>query len=223
MIGDAADMLARLLTLLPLHWFPDTAPILSALLAGLADGWAWLYTMLSYSKLQTRIASATDTFLDLISEDFFAGALPRRFGETDASFRTRIQQQMLQPRATRSALIYAVSSLTGRTPTVFEPARPDDTGGWSKGLGYGTAGGWGSLMLPFQVFVTAYRPLGTGVPNVAGWGQLPAGPAAGGWATGAIEYASVSMVQSQVTDADIDNAIAKTVPVAVTAWTRISN
>jgi hypothetical protein len=31
------------------------------------------------------------------------------------------------------------------------------------------------------------------------------------------------MAQSQISDADIDQAIAATVPVAVIAWTRISN
>lgn len=223
MIGDATDMIRRLLALLPLRWFPDTAPVLSAVLSGLADGWAWLYSMLSYAQLQTRIATATDTFLDLISQDFFAGNLPRMFGETDTAFRARIQREMLHPRATRAALIGELINLTGRTPIVFEPARPADTGGWTKALGYDVAGGWGSLKLPFQAFVTAFRPLGTGVPLVGGWGHIPAGPAGGGWNDGAIEDPSLAMVQSQVTDAEINTAIAGTVPVAVTAWTRISN
>ena len=63
MIGDAADMIARLAALLPLRWFGDVTPVLSAVLAGLADGWAWLYTMLTYARLQTRIATATDSLL----------------------------------------------------------------------------------------------------------------------------------------------------------------
>jgi hypothetical protein len=223
MIGDASDMIARLQALLPLRWFPDVTPVLSALLAGLSDGWAWLYTLLGYVRQQTRIATATDSFLDLISQDFFGGILPRRFGETDTAFRARIQRELLRPRATRAALVSELVNLTGRAPNVFEPARPADTGAWGQALGYGAAGGWGSLMLPFQFFVTAFRPLGSGVPSVGGWGQIPAGAAGGGWGTGAIEYASLAMVQSQVTDADINSAIASTVPVAVTAWTRISN
>jgi hypothetical protein len=223
MIGDATDMIARLLALLPLRWFADVAPVLSAVLAGLADGWTWLYTMLGYARLQTRIATATDTFLDLVSLDYFDGNLPRQFGEADSAFRARIQRNLLRPRATRGALISELTNLTGRTPTVFEPARPADTGAWGQALGYDVAGGWGSLLLPFQLFVTAFRPLGTGVPLVGGWGHIPAGPAGGGWNTGAMEYASLAMVQSQVTDAEINSAIATTVPVAVTAWTRISN
>jgi hypothetical protein len=218
MTGDASDMLARLRSLLPLRWFPDTTPVLASLLAGLADGWAWLYAMLGYAKLQTRIATATDTFLDLVSQDCFAGALPRRFGESDTAFRARIQRELLRDRATRPAMVSVLTDLTGRAPVIFEPARPADTGAWGIALGYGAAGGWGSLMLPFQAFITAFRPLGSGVPLVSGWGQP-----AGGYGTGTIEYASLAMVQSQVTDDDINAAIARTTPVATIAWTRISD
>ena len=223
MIGDANDMKSRLLALLPLRWFPDSMPVVSTVLSGLSDGWAWLHAMLGYVGQQTRIATATDSFLDLISQDFLGAALPRRFGETDSAFRGRIQRELLRPRATRPALVAELTNLTGRAPLVFEPARPADTGAWGQALAYGSLGGWGSLMLPFQVFVTAFRPLGTGVPIIAGWGHAPAHVGAGGWGGGAIQYASLAMVQSQVTDAEINTAIATTVPVAVTAWTRISN
>ncbi len=217
MTGDASDMAARLATLLPLRWFPAPAPLLSAVLAGLADGAAWLYAMLDYVRAQTRIATATDSFLDLIAQDFFAATLPRRAGEADAAFRSRIQRGLLRDRATRPALVGVLRDLTGRTPLVFEPAAPGDTGAWGIAAGYAVGGGWGSLMLPFQSFVTAYRPVGTGVPLVAGYG------AGGGYGVGAIEYVSAAMVQSQVTDADIIDAVAQTVPVATIAWMRIAD
>jgi hypothetical protein len=223
MIGDANDFKSRLMALLPLRWFADTTPVASALLAGISDGWTWLYGQLGYVGLQTRIATATDSFLDLISQDYLGATLPRKFGETDASFRARIQREMFRARATRPALVAELTNLTGRAPAVFEPTRPADTGAWGHMLGYNRAGGWGSLMMPFQVFVTAYRPLGTGLPFVGGWGSIPIAHGVGGWNGGAIEYASIAMVQNQVTDADINTAIATTVPVAVTAWTRISN
>ena len=213
-----ADMQGRLASLLPLRWFADDAPVLSALLAGLAEGWAWLAGMLAYARLQTRIATATDSFLDLVSQDCFAGALPRRVGEGDGAFRRRIQQELLRERATRAALVSVLTDLTGRVPVVFEPSRPADTGAYGTALGYGVAGGWGSLQLPYQGFVTAFRPLTAGVPVVAGWGV-----GAGGWGAGAIEYASRPMVEAQVTDADIAAAVARSVPVATIAWTRISD
>lgn len=211
-------MLARLAGLLPLRWFASPAPVLASLLAGLADGWAWLYAMLQYAKLQTRIATATDTFLDLVSQDCFGGTLPRRAGESDASFRARIQRELLRERATRPALVCVLQDLTGRTPIIFEPSRPADTGAYGMALGYGIAGGWGSLALPYQSFVTAFRPLTIGVPLVAGWGSN-----AGGWGVGAIEYASRPMVEAQVSDAEINDAIVRTIPVAAIAWTRISD
>lgn len=218
MIGDASDMQARLRALLPPRWFADDAPVLGLALAGLAEGWAWLHGLVAQARAQTRIATATDTHLDLISRDLFAAGLPRRFGEADAAFRARIRRALLPPRATRPALVAALEGLTGRTPRVFEPARPADTGAYGHALGYGAAGGWGSLALPFQCFVTAYRPRGVGVPLSGGWGM-----AAGGYGCGALQYASRAMAQSQVGDAEILATVAGAMPVASIAWTRIAN
>ena len=218
MIGDATDMAARLLSLLPRRWFADSAPVLAAVLAGLAEAWAWLYAMVATVRLQTRNATASDGSLDLVARDFFGQALVRRFGESDTALRARIDREMLRERATRPALIAVLTDLTGRAPQIFEPARPADTGAWGGPLGYGEAGGWGSLKLPFQCFVVARRARGSGVPVVSGWGV-----AAGAWGGGAIEYASFAMVESQVSDADITAAIVRTMPVATIAWTQIAN
>jgi hypothetical protein len=100
---------------------------------------------------------------------------------------------------------------------VFEPSRPADTGAWNGRLGYGLAGGWGSLMLPFQCFVTAYRAQGGGIASTAAYG----GPA--GYGQGAIQYASLAMLTGQITDSDIMAAAASIMPTATIAWTRISN
>jgi len=100
---------------------------------------------------------------------------------------------------------------------VFEPSRPADTGAWSGPLGYGVAGGWGSLLLPFQCFVTAYRAQGSGIASTSGYG----GPA--GYSVGPIQYASLAMLTGQITDADITAAIAGVMPTAAIGWTRISN
>jgi hypothetical protein len=85
-------------------------------------------------------------------------------------------------------------------------------------MAYGVAGGWGNLDLPFQCFVTAYRPTGSGIAVVAGWGEP-----SGAYGQGAIEYASLAMVQGQITDADIYAAVADVLPVATIGWTRITN
>lgn len=223
MVGDQYDMLGRLRAVLPTRWFPDNAPVLDGLLGGLASGWSWAYAQLQYVKIQTRIATATDVWLDIIAQDFFGARLARRFGQDDAAFRDKIKQELFRERGTRAAIIAALEDLTARAPNIFEPARSADTGGYSSlagaggGLAYGTAGGWGSLTLPHQCFITAYRPLGIGIASICGWNQV-----AGGYGSGIIEYTNLEMVQGQVTDREIYAAVADVLPVATIGWVRIT-
>jgi hypothetical protein len=218
MTGDTNDMLSRLRTVLPSRWFADKAPILDGLLIGPAFIWSVLYNGILYAKRQTRLGTASDSFLDTISSDYLGALLPRRNTEPDSSFRMRIQRELMRERNTRQAVISVLSDLTGRTPLVFEPARPADTGAYNGPLGYGQAGGWGSLMLPFQCFVTAYRAGGGGITNISGYGQ-----SAGAYGVGAIQYASLSMLTGEITDTDITNAVTRVMPVSAIAWIRISN
>ncbi len=230
--GDQYDFAARLRAVLPARWFPDTTPgaasntpILDAVLAGIAAVWAQIYALLAYVRLQTRIATATDVFLDMIARDFFGARLQRRPTEADGKYRARILASLLPPGGTRAALIGALVRLTGRVPVVFEPRNTMDSGGYGtrgssawSGLAYGAAGGYGCLAEPFQCFVTAYRPHSGGVAGVAGWGA-----GAGGYGVGAIEYFGTDMLAGQVTDPDIYSAIAATMPAGTIAWTAISS
>jgi hypothetical protein len=86
-------------------------------------------------------------------------------------------------------------------------------------IGYGVAGAYGSLVHPYQAFITAYRPLGTGIPYVAGYGSSPSGYSIASRG----EYASLSMVQASVSDSDIYAAIANVIPAGTIAWVRISS
>ncbi len=215
--GDQNDMAARMQAVLP-PWFGAPSPILTALLTGIGAIWAFVYSLLTYVTLQTRIATATNIFLDMISLDFFGDNLPRNPGESDTAFRARIDQNILRPQATRAALSQTLIDLTGRPPIIFEPTRPEDTGSYNQGgAGYGVAGGWGDLGLPFQCFVTAYRPQENGIANVAGWNG------GGGYGVGPIEYADLALASLGISDATIDAAIAAVMPAASIAWTRISN
>jgi hypothetical protein len=222
MAGDPQDMRARLRVMLPARWFPDATPVLDGLLAGLAATWSALWDMLAFVRAQTRLATATADFLDLASRDYFGAALPRYPFESDDAFRQRIAREIRRPRATRPALEAALSDLPGRPPAIFEFTRPADTGSWNLALGYNAGGGWGTLGLPFQVLVTAYRPQGGSLATLSGWGS-----GAGGWGatanSGAIGYANPSLFQAPVDDAAIRAAIASVLPVAVTAWTRIED
>ena len=212
MIGDVADMVARMLHVLPRGWFADSPPVLTAVLSGLGACWSAVYTLIQAVVAESRILTATGPFLDLVSADFFGLRLPRRAGEADEAFRTRIEQELFRARGTRAAVVTAVTELTGYAPAIFEPARPADTGGYAVGgVGYGAGGGYGSLLLPFQFFVQARRPPPGGITQLAGYG------------TGGVPvYASLSMVPAQVGDSDIYAAVAGVLPAASTAWVAIS-
>lgn len=223
MVGDQQDIVGRLKVTLPSGWFPDNTPVLDALLGGLASAWASSYGLLQYVRTLTRLATVSDIWLDVAAQDFF-GSRVVRGGQNDVAFSKRLRAEILRPRGTRASLASALSDLTGHQPSIFEPARPSDTGGWGgegclvSGLAYGSAGGWGSLSLPFQCFVTAFRPSGSGIAAVAGW-STPAG----GYGIGAIEYGGLSMIEAAVTDPDIFAAAASVMPVAAVAWIRIGN
>ena len=213
MTGDIPDITSRIRAVLPTRWFPDTAPVLDALMAGLASAWATIYTLLAFVRAQSRLSTASGPSLDMIGQDFFGARLPRAAAESDNAYRSRISAALSREHATRSALEVALQSLTGQTPQIFEPGRPADTGCYAgPALGYGVAGAWGNLSLPFQVFVTASRPPPAGIANIAGYGT--AGPLA---------RAALAESGSQVSEQDIYAAITSVMPTASIAWTRIIN
>jgi hypothetical protein len=217
--GDSSDVLSRIKALLPAGWFRDPTPVLDAILTGPASALAQVYGLTAYARLQTRITTASDGFLDLISFDFFGTTLPRRPQEADAAFRNRILAQLLLEKGTRRGLTLALELLTGHAPWIFEPARPADTGAYNTGnLAYDAAGGYGSLQLPYQAFVVAYRPPGQGIPSVAGYGDPQ-----GAYGAGQAEYVTPAMLQGVVTDDAIYAAIASVKPEATVVWTRIEN
>lgn len=216
--GDQNDILGRIQGALPNKWFADSSPVRDAVLGGVSYSLALVYSLWAYTKNQTRIGTATDGFLDLISWDFFGGLLPRKANELDTPFRSRILANLLREKATRKGMIATLKTLTGRIPGIFEPALPTDTGAYGVSTsGYGVAGGYGSLLLPCQAFVTAYRPSGSGIPSIAGYGVSTAGysvPSQG-------EYGSMSMIQGAVTDADIYTAIDAAKAAGTTMWSRL--
>ena len=175
--GSVPDMVSRLRAVMPVSWFPITAPdaaasatpILDALLSGIGQAWSFCYALMVFVRQQTRISTATGGFLDMICTDLFGNVLKRGVGEADAAFQSRIQANLLLPRATRDALAKTLLTLLGRAPSIFEPWRAADTGGYGGRLsaaaggggGYGTpALALGSLSMPFQYLVA--------VPGAAG-------------------------------------------------------
>lgn len=218
-VGTTPDMVSRIrATLAP--WFPDPAqaPVLTSILTAQADLFAFIYQYLAFAKLQTRISSATGGWLDLIAWDFFGARFARRGAplELDASFRPRLLQEILRPRATRAAVLQMLSDLTGNTAIVREPWNTGDMGSYRTGtMGYGMGLGYGSLAFPDQIFVDAYRPVGGGIPVVAGYGSY-----SGGYGVGELAYIDMSQVTG-LTDAEIFARVAQTVAAGITAWVDI--
>ena len=219
-VGTQQDIVVRLKALLPNGWFRDETPVLDAVLSGIASALSAVHGLIQYARLQTRIGTATDAFLDLISLDFFGGTLPRKSGESDAAYRARILAALFPEKATREGMLRTLLALTGREPVIFEPARPADTGAYNNGtLAYGVAGAYGSLALPAQAFITAYRPTGQGVPKIAGYGTSPGAYNAGG----RFAYVGRDMIAGAVTDADILAAIESAKPAGTLMWARITS
>ena len=214
--GSSDDILARIKLILPKRWFAYDAPLRDAILGGVCDGAAWCYSLITYARLQTRLATATGPWLDILANDYL-GTYLQRNGLTDGAFRAVIRSTILQERVTRAGMVNALTNLTGATPFVFEPWNTGDTGAYNRyNFAYGKSGGWGSMQLPGQVFLRVRRTSGSGVANVGGYGSY-----AGGYGVGSIEYVGGEVEQTGITDAIIYQVIETTKPTGVTVWTQI--
>ncbi|HHH1612398.1 TPA: hypothetical protein ACPY5B_000469 [Yersinia enterocolitica] len=216
--GDQQDIETRIRALLPPSWFGDEHPIIDAIIVACANSLAWCYALYLYAVMQTRINTATDGWLDIIAYDFFGNNLQRKSGQSDDVFRNKLKINLFRERGTRQAIIDILTEMTGKEPIIFEPQRPQDTGAYGgPTIGYGVAGGYGSLMLPDQAFVTAFRPTGSGIPFVAGYSSTPSGystPSRG-------QYSSQSMLTGFITDAQVYEAVAAVKMEGTIVWVRL--
>lgn len=218
-----SDIQARLIALLPSGWFSDgstvVAPVLNAVVSAAATVFYSAYSLIQYAQSQTRISTASGAFLDLIAYDYFGRNLQRASGQTDSSFQSLILAALGQERVTRAGMISTITALTGSAPVIFEPFNTGDAGAWDYGtFAFDAIGGWGDTDLPAQVFVQVDRTGVQGVPNVDGFDS-----GIGAFDIGAIEWTDPSLVTGQVTDAQIYQTIANTVPTGVIAWTQLLN
>lgn len=216
--GDANDMASRMLRVLPAKWFPDTAPVLNSILQGFGAGFAFIYQQIQALQAQSRMATSSDSWVDLLVADYRGGELVRRPGESDAKYLARFLP-VFREAVTRQAMIDRLEALTGNTPWIFEMTRPYDTGAYGIALAYGNAagsvgaGGYGSMSYPYQCLIQIAPPSGLGVANVAGYSIGP-----GGYGIGAIEYASLAFESPHVTSQDILDCITGCLMAGCTAW-----
>jgi hypothetical protein len=218
-VGSVGDIANRIRQLLP-GWFSDSNPTADALLNGAASALAFIYSLYVYAVAQNRIGSATGIWLDMIAQDFYATAIQRGPNQDDDSFRAHILANLFRPRATRQGVTDVLLTLTGNAPAILEPFSPADTGAYGIGyVAYGAAGGYGSQAIPAQAFVTAFRPVQYGIAQVAGYGVGTAGYGVASQA----EYASLGLVSSIVSDADIYAAVDATKAAGTAVWVRVCN
>lgn len=215
--GDQDDFVSRLKSIMPVRWFNESNPILDAVLNGYASACAWVYSLYAYAVLQTRILTSTSGWLDLTAYDFFGDRIKRGANQSDTDFLNIIKINLFRERGTRHSIVSILEDLTGNTPLIIEPTRPQDCGCYGgPAIGYGAAGAYGSMVMPYQCFVTAYRPTGAGIPYVGGYTSTVSGysaPSRG-------EYASYSQLTS-VTDDQIYAAVASVKLEGTVVWVRI--
>lgn len=212
-VGDQADVLNRLVSLLPPSWFRNASAEVRAALACAAESHSFVYQLNQYARAQGRLYSSTDGFVEISSLDFFGVRFPRRASESDQSYASRVRAEIFRPRVTRAAVSQALSDLTGYAPVIQEPANPQDTWGWDAS--YWDLGQWGSTNNNNQFFVTAYRPAGGGIKNIPGW--------EGGYWDQTLVWVDQTLVTAPVTDAQIYQVVAQTVAAGETAWVQILN
>jgi hypothetical protein len=199
MTGDQADIAARLRRLLP-NWFGQDVgptPVLDALLEGPAWAMSFIYSLIAYARLQTRLLTMTDGWLDMAAEDFFGDTLRRKATEEDDLYRTRIRSALFAPSNTRAAISEAVQAIAGVAPRIIEPWRPDETGTWDGGP---CAMYWDvdNTATPFR-WTTGGGQFFLEVPispqSVIGWGALSAWDARASWDTYSFAFHDISTAQ----------------------------
>lgn len=235
--GDNNDVFARLKSALPSRWFGSTADsvsVVDSLLAGIATGLSFVYSLYAYAKLQTRLLTATDGWLDMIAGDFFGSALQRKANQSDASFRANIIANMFRERGTRAAVVKVLTDITGRAPVIFEPNRPADVAimgvpaaGGQNYMGIQTSMYTGparmaSMAVPFTALIIAYRAQVSGGSDGGAFTRAPT-QAALNTPLAKSYMNSLTFQNTVATDADIYAAIDSVKPAGTIPWTAITN
>lgn len=196
--GDSANIQGRLLRYLPSSWFGQSgeSPAVAAGMAGVVAVLVNIFSLITFTRLQARIATSTGGWLDFSAYSFLGNELPRFHLEADDGYRPRIRKEIFRDRNTRPAGIEILTELTGVAPFVFEGWYAPVNGGRGSGrLAYSRACRWGSTNSPAQVIFHVPQPQNYGIPNRGGRGSVtPSGAAVGGYGGGNYSYVNDSEI-----------------------------
>lgn len=204
--------------------FGDNPPTIEALVAGFANTGATLLNEISYVDLQTRLQTATDTNLDVISQDFFGDLFPRVNGQSDDSYRTLLLALMYPLRATRPAMENVLTILTGNPPTIFEFWNPGDAGVYNlASTAYGISQYGGDLATwAYQCLIDVFVSNGNGLGFFSGYGENSCAYNTNGTLQfGGTWYGNEDLINDVITDSMIYTVIQKFKTDGTICWTRI--
>lgn len=222
-VGSHDDIYNRIVYQQLPPWFGNIHPDLDAVLEAFINTLLFNYSQYEYVALQQRLQNLTENNLDLFSQDYFGGLLPRRTDESDDNFRNRISANLLQEKATRFGMQNALFILTGIEPKLYEPWNPLDNACYNVPSlgGYSTFGSYGSGSYPYQGFIDVYVNAFEGMANYGGYNSNVLAyntldPQAFNW------YGGDSLNTDIVSDADIYQTINLTKPEGTVSWVRIN-
>ncbi len=100
--------------------------------------------------------------------------------------------------------------------TTYWIIQPDPSSKFSAASGYWDSGAvWGDFGLDNQVFITAFRPIGGGVPLIPGWD-------AGYW-DASLVFVDQWMASALISDDEIYACVARNIAAGIVAWVQIVN
>lgn len=225
--GDQNDILGRLQSYTPRGWFGNwaQAPVITAILTGVANVLATTYLLIQFFRAQMRLDTSLGGWVDLWAQDFLGDSLPRKPYESDSAYIVRIKAYIFQQKVTRPAMQAMLTTLTGTPPVIFEPMRPLDTGCCGANTGVASFCGiarMGSLAAPYSALITVTRPKVSGgsagalYANAITWSALST-PLSHGYTGSLADETTIA------TDADIYEAINGCKPLATNIGVAIIN
>lgn len=236
---DEQEIYKRLLDDLPYDWFGNPSygdgSNLNVILAAYIYTAITSYYQMLFCFLQLYINTMNDASqLSLFAQDYI-GYFPQLANEPNENYKKRIQSNLLRPRATRQAMYDSLLEITGFAPTIFEPWRPLDCGGYggrsskNYSMFYGRKGKYGSRYYPYQCFIDVTIPIAQSMGSYPGyWGQSTSEPypevgAYSGQAgvNNVMWYGGRSLIQELITSSQVYALINSTKVFGTTCWVAI--